>query len=135
MELPIVKAAAEAEFAPAFEALAQQKVGGLVVAADPFFNSQRAALVALAAKHALPAAYEFREFAAAGGLMSYGTDLAESYHQVGLYAGRILKGEKPADLPVVQPTRFELVINRKTARALGLAVPQTLLVAADELIE
>jgi putative ABC transport system substrate-binding protein len=135
VELPIVKAAAEGEFRAAFDALIRQRAEGLVVAADPFFNSQRETLVALATQHALPAAYEFREFAAAGGLMSYGTDLADSYRQVGVYAGRILKGEKPADLPVVQPTRFQLVINRKAAATLGLTVPPTMLVVADEVIE
>lgn len=135
VEMPIVKATAEGEFGAAFEALIQHRAEGLVVAADPFFNAQRAALVALATQHALPAAYEFREFAVAGGLMSYGPDLADSYRQVGVYAGRILKGEKPADLPVVQPTRFQLVINRKTAAKFSLTVPATMLVVADEVIE
>jgi putative tryptophan/tyrosine transport system substrate-binding protein len=135
LQIHVVMISTAHEFGAAFASLVQQTAGALLVAADPFFNSQREMLVALAAQYAIPAIYEWREFAAAGGLMSYGTNLSEAYHQVGVYTGRVLKGEKPSDLPVVQPTKFELVINIKTAKSLGLTVPQNILVAADELIE
>jgi putative tryptophan/tyrosine transport system substrate-binding protein len=135
LQIHIVNAATPGEFGAAFTTLVQQQAGALVVGSDPFFTNQREALVALAAQHALPAIYEWREFTAAGGLVSYGTNISDAYRQAGIYTARILKGEKPADLPVAQPTKFELVINVKTAKALGITVPQTLAVAADEVIE
>jgi putative tryptophan/tyrosine transport system substrate-binding protein len=135
VEIEIFRASTEAEIESAFNAIPQQRLGALVVAADPFYDTRRVQLVVLMARHSLPAMYHLREYAAAGGLMSYGIDLADVYRQMGSYAGKILRGAKPADLPVVQPTRFELVINLPTARVLGLTVPQSLLAAADEVIE
>ena len=123
------------DFDTAFATAATQRVGIVLVHTDPFFNGNRIKLVAAAEKHAVPAMYEVREFVVEGGLVSYGTNIVEAYRQLGTYAGRIVKGEKPSDLPVLQSSRFELAINLKTAKALGIVIPQNLLVAADEVIE
>jgi putative tryptophan/tyrosine transport system substrate-binding protein len=135
LSLVVEKAGAAGEIDTGFEALARQKIDALLVTADPLFNSRRARVIELATRYAIPSIYQWREFAAAGGLMSYGPSIVDAYHQAGVYVGRILKGAKPADLPVVRPTRFELVINLKTAKALGIDVPYPLLAITNEVIE
>src|SRR5262245_44893442 len=135
VQLVAVRANVESDFDAAFSTLVQQRSGALLVCSSPFFNGRREQLVVLAARHALPAIYEWRDFGAAGGLMSYGTSLADAYRQTGTYAGRILRGAKPTELPVLQATKFEFVINLKTARSLGIEVPAGLLSIVDEVIE
>jgi putative ABC transport system substrate-binding protein len=130
-----LRASNDGEIASVFETAVRERLRVLAVTSDPFFNTRSATLVALAARHALPTVYPFREYVAGGGLMSYGVNLGEMYRQVGVYAGQILKGVKPADLPVMQPVKFELAINVRTAKGLNLAVPPSLLATADEVIE
>jgi putative ABC transport system substrate-binding protein len=135
LQLHVLHASTERDFDTVFATLVQLRAGGLVIGPDPFFTSRSEQLAALTVRHAVPTVYQFREFTAAGGLMSYGGNLTDMYRQVGVYTGRILKGEKPSDLPVQQYTKVELIINLKTAKTLGLSVPLTLLGRADEVIE
>ena len=135
LQLHVLKASSEREIDSAFASLVQLHVDALVVGADPFLSTRREQLVTLASRRAIPAIYAWREFAAIGGLISYGSSLTAAFRLAGAYAGKILKGSKPADLPVEQPTKYELVINLKTAKALGITVPPTLLASADEVIE
>jgi ABC-type uncharacterized transport system substrate-binding protein len=135
LRIQMLPANTDAEIDAAFETITRERIAPILVGASPFFDTRRAKLVVLAARHAVPAMYQFREFADAGGLVSYGIDPADVYRQVGVYAGRVLKGVKPADLPVMQASKFEFVINLKTAKALGIDVPLGLTAAADEVIE
>jgi putative ABC transport system substrate-binding protein len=135
LELHVLDASTARDFDAVFERVRELRVGALLIGQDVFFNAESAQLGVLTVRHAIPAIFALPEFAAAGGLMSYGASRSDAWHQAGIYVGRILKGEKPAELPVVQPTRFELTINLKTAKTLGLTVPQSLLTSADEVIE
>jgi putative ABC transport system substrate-binding protein len=135
LQVHVIRARTESDFEAAFAMLVSKQASALLVTNNALFNSRREKLIALAARHAVPTIYDRRDFPADGGLMSYGASIVDQYRQSGLYVGRILSGMRPADLPVVQPTKLELVINLKTAKALGLTFPQTLLVAADEVIE
>jgi putative tryptophan/tyrosine transport system substrate-binding protein len=133
--IEIIYASSSPEIDTGFASLMERKIGGLLVAADPFFNNRRDQIISLASHYSMPAIYFVREFADSGGLISYGTNLTDAYRQVGVYAGKILSGSNPADLPVVQPTKIELVINLKTAKTLGIVVPNSLLATADDVIE
>jgi len=135
LQILVLRARAEEDLTSAFAAIVQQRAGAVIVSFDSFFSSRRKQVAAVAARNSIPAVSHWREFTEAGGLMSYGTNLVDAYRQMGVYAGKILNGAKPADLPVVRPTKFELVINRKTANALGLTVPPSLLARADEVLE
>jgi putative ABC transport system substrate-binding protein len=135
LQLVVIDARTDRDLETAFATFSQQRVGGVLVANSAFYNRSYEKLVALAARHALPTIFPFREYALAGGLMSYGPSFGYFYHQAGIYAGRILNGEKPANLPVEQTTKVELTLNLKTAKALGLTIPETLLATADEVIQ
>jgi putative ABC transport system substrate-binding protein len=131
----VLRVGKELDFDTAFQPLVRERVDALLVTTDPIFESQRHRIVALAAQHAVPTIYALREYAVAGGLMSYGASINDVYRQAGSYVGRVLKGEKPSDLPVIQTSKFELLINLKTAKTLGIAVPAAVLALADEVIE
>lgn len=133
--IDIVHASRETDFEPAFAAMVERRAAGLVIGIDTFFNSQSAKLAALALAHRLPAIYQYREFAAAGGLMSLGGSITDAYRIVGTYAGRILEGERPGDLPVQRSTKVEMFVNLETARALGVTIPEAIMIRADEAIE
>jgi putative ABC transport system substrate-binding protein len=135
LQIHVLDAGTDSQVDDSFATLARQRPDALYVVATPFFTNRREPIVRLAARYSLPTMYDVREFPEAGGLMSYGASISDAFRQVGVYTGRVLKGEKPADLPVLQPTKFELVINRKTAKALGIAIPDKLLATADEVIE
>jgi putative ABC transport system substrate-binding protein len=135
VKLRVFRIGMDREIEAAFETIAKERIGALTVTGSPYFDTQRAKIIALAARDAVPAIFHFREYAVSGGLMSYGIDIREVHRQVGLYTGQILKGAKPGDLPIMLPTKFEFVINLKTAKALGLTVPSGLLSIADEVIE
>src|SRR5205085_2647077 len=135
LKLDVLRANTNRDIDAAFETIVQRHIRALATAAGPFFDTRREQLVALAARHGVPTMYHLREYVVAGGLASYGIDLPDAYRQVGVYAARILKGAKPGDLPVMQPTKFELVLNVKTAKKLGLNIPRDLFARADELVE